>query len=360
MATPDHWHTPGAILAADAGKHVYVEKPCSHNVREGRLLIDAAKRNKVVIQVGTQSRSTPTCAEAMKRVHDGAIGEVLVAKAWNSQLRRNLGQGEGERAAEAHRLRPVAGAGAGGPVLRQPRPRLVAVLPRLRGRRHGQRRRPRRRRRRVGDEPRPRSPTASPSLAGKYFFDDDQEWPDTQYVVCEYDAGNGGPKPRQFIYEQRIWSPYVQEDYENGCAFYGTKGMLIVGHSERVEAVRREEQADRADERQGRSAGAPPELHRRVPEGRQAGGPGGDRARLGEPLPPGEHQRPAAEDDRTRPGEGGDHQQPGRERAAPPRSTAPTTGPSRRACERGRRTVFHWASGVAGRGRSSDERMPTQ
>ena len=62
-------------------------------------------------------------------------------------------------------------------------------------------------------------------------FDDDQEWPDTQYVVCEYDAGNGGPKPRQFIFEQRIWSPYVQEDYENGCGFYGTKGMLIIGHS---------------------------------------------------------------------------------------------------------------------------------
>src|SRR5204863_9296195 len=76
MATPDHWHAPGAILAADHGKHVYVEKPCSHNVREGRLMIEAGKRNKVNIQVGTQSRSTPTCAEAMKRVHDGAIGEV--------------------------------------------------------------------------------------------------------------------------------------------------------------------------------------------------------------------------------------------------------------------------------------------
>jgi predicted dehydrogenase len=44
MATPDHWHSPGAILAADAGKHVYVEKPCSHNVREGRLMIEASAR----------------------------------------------------------------------------------------------------------------------------------------------------------------------------------------------------------------------------------------------------------------------------------------------------------------------------
>ena len=58
MATPDHWHAPGAILAANAGKHVYVEKPCSHNFREGRLMIEAAARNKIVMQVGTQSRST--------------------------------------------------------------------------------------------------------------------------------------------------------------------------------------------------------------------------------------------------------------------------------------------------------------
>jgi len=74
-------------------------------------------------------------------------------------------------------------------------------------------------------------PNRVASLGGKYFFDDDQEWPDTQYVVADYDKGNGSEKPRQFIFEQRIWSPYVQEGYENGAAFYGTKGMLIIGHS---------------------------------------------------------------------------------------------------------------------------------
>lgn len=92
IATPDHWHAPAAILAADAGKHVYVEKPCSHNVREGRLMIEAAARNKIVMQVGTQARSTKTVQEAMARLKDGAIGDVLAAKAWNSQLRRNLGK----------------------------------------------------------------------------------------------------------------------------------------------------------------------------------------------------------------------------------------------------------------------------
>src|SRR5688572_3127433 len=58
IATPDHWHSPAAILALEAGKHVYVEKPMSHNVREGRLVIEAAKRNNRIVQVGTQSRST--------------------------------------------------------------------------------------------------------------------------------------------------------------------------------------------------------------------------------------------------------------------------------------------------------------
>ena len=62
VATPDHWHAPAAILACDAGKHVYVEKPCSHNFHEGRLLVDAARRNEVTVQHGTQSRNNPLIA----------------------------------------------------------------------------------------------------------------------------------------------------------------------------------------------------------------------------------------------------------------------------------------------------------
>ena len=71
IATPDHWHAPAAILAAEARKHVYVEKPCSHNLREGRLMIEAARRNSVVMQVGTQSRSTANVIAAMKRLAEG-------------------------------------------------------------------------------------------------------------------------------------------------------------------------------------------------------------------------------------------------------------------------------------------------
>ncbi|MFN8710156.1 MAG: gfo/Idh/MocA family oxidoreductase, partial [Planctomyces sp.] len=66
-------------------------------------------------------------------------------------------------------------------------------------------------------------------LGGKYFFDDDQEFPDTQCSISEY-AVAGSQKKRQLIFEQRDWSPYVQEGYENGSAWYGTKGVMIMGH----------------------------------------------------------------------------------------------------------------------------------
>ena len=92
IATTDHWHTTAALLALDAGKHVYVEKPVSHNVREGRLLVEAARRTGRVVQVGMQSRSTPHVREAIEALRAGEIGEVLVAKAWNSQLRSGIGR----------------------------------------------------------------------------------------------------------------------------------------------------------------------------------------------------------------------------------------------------------------------------
>ncbi|HLQ44802.1 MAG TPA: Gfo/Idh/MocA family oxidoreductase, partial [Planctomycetaceae bacterium] len=228
IATPDHWHAPAAILAANAGKHVYVEKPCSHNLREGRLMIEAARRNNVVMQVGTQTRSTAHAIKAMEKLKSGVIGEILVAKAWNSQLRRSIGK-----------QTPST-----------PPPHLdydtwvgpATFLPYQSNFLHG-----------VwrwwyhfgcgdigndgvhdidiarwglGVET---HPTRIAALGGKSFFDDDQQWPDTQYIVYEYAAATKTGQPKQLIFEQRIWSPYVQEGYENGDAYYGTEGMMIFG-----------------------------------------------------------------------------------------------------------------------------------
>lgn len=76
IAAPDHWHTPMTLMAVANGKHVYVEKPCSHNPREGELLVEAQKKYDSVIQMGNQQRSAPTSIEAVQDIRDGIIGEV--------------------------------------------------------------------------------------------------------------------------------------------------------------------------------------------------------------------------------------------------------------------------------------------
>jgi predicted dehydrogenase len=80
FATPNHWHALGAIWACQAGKHVYVEKPCSHNVFEGRKMVEAARKYKCLVQVGFQNRSIVNVRNAMKFLADGGIGDVYMAK----------------------------------------------------------------------------------------------------------------------------------------------------------------------------------------------------------------------------------------------------------------------------------------
>jgi len=228
IATADHWHGPAAILACQAGKHVYVEKPCSHNIREGRLMVEAARKSNKVMQVGTQSRSTEYIQKAMQLIKEGVIGEVMVAKAWNSQLRRNIGHAKPSKAPESldydlwlgpvpevpfqvNRANPIwrwwydFGTGDMG----------NDGVHQLDVARWG-----------LGVDSHPSYVAAS---GGKFFFDDDQQFPDTQYVVFDYPGDGKIGHRKQLIYEQRIWSPYHQENQENGNAFYGTKGVLTLG-----------------------------------------------------------------------------------------------------------------------------------
>ena len=231
IATPDHWHGPATILACQAGKHVYVEKPCAHNIREGRLMIEAARKHNRVVQVGTQSRSTAHTMKAMNLLREGVIGEVLVAKAWNSQRRGSIGHVKpsqppsnldydlwlGPAPETPYRTNVVHNnwrwwRAFGGGDMGNDGIHDIDIA------RWG-----------LGVET---HPTRVASLGGKYYFDDDQEFPDTQYVVCEYEPAEKGGRTRQLIFEQRIWSPYVQEGHENGNAFYGTRGVLIFGKKE--------------------------------------------------------------------------------------------------------------------------------
>jgi predicted dehydrogenase len=80
IATPNHWHALATIWACQAGKHVFVEKPASHNLFEGRKMIEASRKYNVRVQTGTQNRSIPNVMAAMKFLHDGGIGEVFMAK----------------------------------------------------------------------------------------------------------------------------------------------------------------------------------------------------------------------------------------------------------------------------------------
>ena len=94
IATPDHWHAPMAILALQAGKHVYVEKPCSHNPAEGVMLVKAQMKYNKLVQMGTQQRSSPHTIEIVKKIHDGLIGRAYYAKCWYSNGRKSIGVGK--------------------------------------------------------------------------------------------------------------------------------------------------------------------------------------------------------------------------------------------------------------------------
>jgi predicted dehydrogenase len=224
LAIPDHWHVPAALLALDAGKHVYVEKPASHNFREGQLLVAAAKKSGKAVQHGTQARSAPGIQEAMAHLDDGLIGDVLAAKCWNWQTRTSIGH--------AKPSDPPAGVDYDtwvGP---------AEWLPYQKNRFHyewhwwynfgagdlgndgvhemdyalwG-----------LGVSGAPRRIMGS---GGVYFFDDDRQWPDTQQVTYEYETPQG---PRMLIYEQRLWSNSYPYNVDSGAEYYGTKGKMFV------------------------------------------------------------------------------------------------------------------------------------
>ena len=94
IATTDHWHAPMAIAGLQAGKHVYVEKPCSHNPAEGELLVQAQQKYGKLVQMGTQQRSSPSTTEIVQKIHEGLIGKPYFAKAWYSNLRKSIGFGK--------------------------------------------------------------------------------------------------------------------------------------------------------------------------------------------------------------------------------------------------------------------------
>ncbi len=234
IATPDHWHTPAAILACEAGKHVYVEKPSSHNLRESRLLLDVARRNKRVVQHGTQSRSNALIAGAVQMLREGVIGDVLAAKAWNIQRRSNIG-----RAAPSEPPPGVDYDAWVGP---------AEFVPYQENRFHylwhwwynfG-----------TGDMGNDGTheidyarwglgveglPAKAIGLGGKYAFDDDQEFADTATCVFEWPGDGRVGNRRQLIFEMRLWDTCYPHNVDGGAEFYGTGGKMFVSKRGKLE-----------------------------------------------------------------------------------------------------------------------------
>ena len=91
IATPNHWHALATIWACQAGKDVYVEKPGSHNIFEGRKMIEAADKHKRIVQHGVQLRSSPAIREGVQKLREGVIGDVYMARGIVFRTRGSIG-----------------------------------------------------------------------------------------------------------------------------------------------------------------------------------------------------------------------------------------------------------------------------
>jgi predicted dehydrogenase len=227
VATPDHWHAPATIWACQAGKDVYVEKPCAHNLHEAQLMLKAARKYGRVVQHGTQSRSAVHVQDAVDFLQSGGIGRILQAKAINAQRRSNIG----------HKADAPVPAGLNYDLWLGPAPKRPFNPNRFHYNWHwfwdygtGD----------MGNDGvhqidiaywalgEPGLPNAVSCGGGKYYFDDDQETPDTQTVIFEFDD-------KTLVFEMRLWTPYPEHTMDNGNVFYGEDGYMLLHRSKRWE-----------------------------------------------------------------------------------------------------------------------------
>jgi predicted dehydrogenase len=219
IAAPDHWHAPATIWACQAGKDVYVEKPISHNLREGRLMVEAARKYDRVVQVGTQRRSGAHFAAAAEFVRQGKLGKVPFARTWIAGHRKTIG----------HKADAPVPAGVDYDLWLGPAPKRPFNPNRFHYNWHwnwdygtGE----------LGNNGIHAldvarwvlgldAPLRISAGGGLYFYDDDQKTPDTMVVAFDF------PKTC-LVWEHRIWSKTGIEGGESwGVTLYGEKGTLV-------------------------------------------------------------------------------------------------------------------------------------
>jgi predicted dehydrogenase len=234
LATPNHWHTLQTVWACQAGKDVYVEKPCTHNVFEARQIVAAARKYNRIVQHGTQSRSSSALQEAVAKLHEGLIGEVYMARGlcfkWRDTIQRTP-------------VEPVP-AGVHYDLWLGPAPKREFTRNRFHYNWHwfwdygnGD----------IGNQGAHQMdlarwllgvtyPTKVSSMGGHFLFDDDQETPNTQVATFEFD---GLGKRKFLVFEVRHWMSNHEagigeggkkkDSNTIGNIVYGSKGYMVVG-----------------------------------------------------------------------------------------------------------------------------------
>lgn len=232
-ATPDHWHALATIMACQAGKDVYVEKPMAHNVWEGRKMIEAARKYKRVVQVGMQTRSAPYAKDALEQIRNGKLGDVHAVRVFMMMQHPMMGQGSVQPVPEGFDYDLWCGPAAklpynpsrswlnqweyscgpipGDAIHQLDLARMV-----------------------LGDKPYPRTVSHT---GGVRALTDGRETPDTQFALYEYDD-------LTLIFESALWTPYLKKvpmpirdlDIFPDWPFYsmrieilGTKGFMYLG-----------------------------------------------------------------------------------------------------------------------------------
>jgi predicted dehydrogenase len=223
IATPNHWHSLMGIWACQAGKDVYVEKPCSHDPFEGRQLVRAVKKYNRICQHGSQSRSNPGMIEAIQRLRDGAIGDVYMARALCYKWRGTIG----------HATQETVPAGVHYDLWTGPAPLKPFTQNRFHYNWHwiwdtgnGE----------VGNQAiheidiarwglGVRFPTMVSAMGGHFLFDDDQETPNVLNATYYFDGPDG--KRKMMELEVRPW--ITNHEAEIGTGVYKSSGIPAAG-----------------------------------------------------------------------------------------------------------------------------------
>lgn len=220
IATPDHWHAPMAMLALQAGKHVYLEKPCAHNARECELLVASQAKHKRLVQQGSQQRSSARTIQALAAIRDGAIGKPYLVRAWYANTRTGIGHGkpapvpsnldyelwQGPAPRTAYRDNVIhynwhwfKRWGTGEICNNGTHEIDIGRLA-------------------LGVD----YPTSVNSTGGRYHFDDDWEFPDTQEVTFEFAGG------KTIIWQSSSCNGLLTFGRSRGTAIYGTNGSIVL------------------------------------------------------------------------------------------------------------------------------------